>query len=297
MDRRVAGLVVLVATLISMLVLGGITGREVAGSAVLTPAPAAPQAGDCVRQSDVEWIPISCTSPHTAEVVQGWTALSTPGIDVYDKCITAARQYLPPPPEDGTPSATWSAPPVMSTTMLVSGPGRDQVSHWSWQACVIRPIISDENHAGYRGRLRDVTSTGNLPVELRRCFVRPGTLGVVGISCAQGHLGEILAARQLRVFTSSDQLDDTSTNPEVNAQCRGIARRATATSDPTYGGRLAVVVNLHATGMGFVVSIASRGEVSQSYVLYEASCSVESVSGHELYASVVGLGARPLPIR
>ena len=76
-----------------------------------------------------------------------------------------------------------------------------------------------------------------------------------------------------------------------------IATATTAAADPTYGGRLQVVVNLHATGMGFVTSGDLVSNTAQSYVLYQASCALQSASGRELSASIVGLGSGPLPLQ
>ena len=164
---------------------------------------------------------------------------------------------------------------------------------------MVRPILLGSEQAGYRGRLRDVPATGVLPAELRPCFNRPVALAVVGVPCNSRHTGEVLAARQLQVFGSTTAVDTTASSPQVQAECLAIARRTTAAADPTYGGRLQVVVNLHATGMGFVVSKESSGtaSTSQSYVLYQASCALQAATGHELSASIVGLGSGPLPLQ
>jgi hypothetical protein len=287
-----------ILTVISVLVVNARVGRSVPGGALRMPVPIAPGSGQCLSSTPTGWIAVDCADPHTAEIVQSWSASVTAPVTLYEKCMTAGRAYLGDQwgqSGDSPVRAAWSVPPVMSSTVLVSGPGLKAVKGWSWQACVVRPILLGQLD-GYRGRLRDVPATGVLPVELRPCFNRPAATVVVGVACTAPHTGEVLAARPLQVFGSTTQSDDdTATSPEVNAECLGIARRTTAAADPTYGGRLEVVVNLHATGMGFEVSTSATNS-SQSYVLYQASCALQVATGQELSASIVGLGSRPLPI-
>lgn len=288
-----------IITVIGVVTINAVAGRTVPGVAGRTPAAAAPAAGLCLSITRTGWVPVGCAEPHTAEIVQGWSASESSDVTLYEKCMTAGRAYLGEQwgqSGDSPTQAVWSVPPVMSSTVLVFGPGRRLVEGWSWRACVVRPILVGDAGAGYRGRLRDVPATGVLPAELRPCFNRPQAVGVVGVSCAARHAGEVLATRSLQVFDSSSELDAIATNPGVTAECLGIARRSTAAADPTYGGRLQVVVNLHATGMGFVVSKDSSG-ASASYVLYQASCALQAAGGRELSASIIGLGSGQLPLR
>ncbi len=291
-----------IVTLIGVLIVNATADRSVAGSATPLPTPTAPDSGSCLSITRAGWVGIDCADPHTVEIVQSWSASDASDaseVRLYERCIAAGQAYLGDQGGQSGDSPTrsgWSVPPVMSSTVLVSGPGRSMVKGWSWHACVVRPILLGTDNAGYRGRLRDVPATGVLPVELRPCFNRPGAVGVVGVPCSARHTGEVLAARQLQVFGSTTGTDTTTTSPQVQAECFGIARRTTAAADPTYGGRLQVVVNMHATGMGFVVSRESSGNASQSYVLYQASCALQAGSGHELSGSIVGLGPGPLPL-
>lgn len=288
-----------VITVIGVLTINALAGRTVPGAAGRVPAPPAPDSGSCLSITRTGWTAVGCAEAHTAEIVQSWPASARSEVGLYEKCMTAGRAYLGDQWGQSGDSATqpvWSVPPVMSSTVLVFGPGTRLVDGWSWRACVVRPILVGNAGAGYRGRLRDVPATGVLPAELRPCFNRPEAIGVVGVACTARHTGEVLAARSLQVFGSTTGQDSIATYPEVTAECLGIARRTTAAADPTYGGRLQVVVNLHATGMGFVTSDGTSGNGSQSYVLYQASCALQTGSGRELSASIVGLGSGPLPL-
>lgn len=289
--------------LVGVLIINATVERSAAGTAVRLSLPVPPGAGSCLSSTRSGWLPVDCADPHTAEVVQSWSASDRPQPGRYEQCLAAGQAYLGDQSGQSGDSPTtseWSLPPVMSSTMLLNGPGTTLVSGWSWQACAVRPMLLGAGGAGYRGRLHDVPVTGVLPAELRRCFNRPGTTWVVGVSCSDRHTGEVLAARQLRVFGSTAALDSTASSPQLQAECLLIARRTTAAVDPTYGGRLQVVVNLHATGMGFVTSMTSVDAPvadSHSYVLYQASCALQTAaSGAALVASVVGLGSGALPI-
>ena len=304
MERRVAGLVTVALTLISVLVINGAVGRVLGGSARRLPVPIPPAAGTCLRQSPSEWTATRCDAVHTAEVAQSWPAVRLPAMDLYEACMAAGRTYLTGPSAaspDGQYSgqSTWSAPSVMTTTTLAHGPGAALTNGWSWQACIVRPILPDPNTVGYRGRLRDASASGSLPVELRPCFILPEGIGPVGTSCAVSHAGEVLAGRTLEMFGLNNQFEAVATDPEINAQCVEIARRVTGSADPTYGGTLAVVVNLRATGMGFQLSpgAGKKPPSSRSYTLYQANCSLEAAAGRQLYASLVGLGAASPPLR
>jgi hypothetical protein len=300
MQRRAAGLVLVIIALIGVLMVNATVDRSVAGAATRMSIPAAPATGSCLARRTSGWVDVDCADPHTAETVQSWSAADVSQAGRYTTCKSAGQVYLGDrwgQSGDSPPTGGWSLPSVMSSTVLVTGPGSTLVRGWSWQACVVRPILLGAEGAGYRGRLRDVAATGVLPAELRPCFNRPGASWVVGVSCSDRHTGEVLAARQLRIFGTTTAVDTTASSPEVRAECLGIARRATAAADPTYGGRLQVVVNLHATGMGFVTSTDSPTDNSNSYVLYQASCALQTAASQVgLSASIVGLGAGALPI-
>ena len=301
MQRRAAGLVLVIIALIGVLMVNGTAGRSVAGAATRMAIPAAPTTGSCLARTSSGWVDVDCADPHTAEVVRSWSAADVVLAGRYTLCKSAGRAYLGDQwgqSGDSPPKADWSLPSVMSSTVLVDGPGTSLVRGWSWQACVVRPVLLGAGSAGYRGRLRDVPTTGVLPAELRPCFNRPGAAWVVGVSCSDRHTGEVLAARQLRIFGTTTAVDTTASSPQVRAECLQIARRTTAAADPTYGGRLQVVVNLHATGLGFVTSTNTPVDGSHSYVLYQASCALQTTRpGVELSASIVGLGSGPLPIQ
>src|SRR4051794_32184448 len=167
MQRRAAVLLLVLVTVIGGIVLHATAGRSVAGAAVGVPSPAAPESGSCLTNSRAAgWLPVDCAQLHTAEVVLGWPASAGNSARHYQDCVTAGRAYLGDRrvlPSGGTGQSDWAVPEIMSSTVLVSGPGPTSVRGWSWQACVVRPIALGGTAAGYRGRLQDERATGALP--------------------------------------------------------------------------------------------------------------------------------------
>ncbi len=58
-----------------------------------------------------------------------------------------------------------------------------------------------------------------------------------------------------------------------------------------------MVVNLRANGVGIPASLDPNRDAENAYVLYRASCSVETPDDRRLYASMVDLGSKDLPLR
>lgn len=296
MSRKVAGLYLLVCTLIGALALNVATHQAVPGSAAMLPAPPPPAVGSCVTPSSTGWHVVDCNQPHTAEIAEAWAGSSLPSTNLYQNCVDATSTYLDVQPTNDVDSA-WSSPAVLTRNTLIHGPGTSLAPRWSWQACLVSPTVPDLDTAGYRGRLRDTLATGRAPVDLRSCFDRPVGVGLVGVSCKRDHVGEILAARMLRVSGDYSDPQPVTTDPSVTRQCADLARRSTGAADPTYGRRLSVVVHLFPTGFGFSVSGNKADDAAASYVLYRASCTLEASAGHQLYGSVFGVGNGPIPLR
>lgn len=297
MRRNVAGLLVVVCTLVGVLAINRAAPQTVGGTAGRLPTPAAPQSGTCLLLVPTGWVPADCAEPHMAEVALGWSADQLRSVHLYQECAGATQPYLSATNAPTTTGSSWAVPSVMLTTPIISGPGLSLTGGWSWRACVIRPVLPTRSAGGYRGKVRDSQVTGELPLALRPCYDRPPGLGLIGISCTTGHQGEVLATRQLQIFGSDLKVQTTATDPTVLHECLDIARKSTGSSDPTYGGKLSLVVNLRDIGIRFVVSAASQQERSGSYVRYRASCSLEAAEGRSLYASVVGVGSGPAPLR
>src|ERR1700712_5629713 len=115
MQRRGAGLVLVLFALIGVLIVNATADRSMAGAAARSAIPAAPGTGSCLSSIRSGWVPVSCADPHTAEVVQSWSASDGEQTGRYDTCMTAGQAYLGNPwgqSGDSPTKAGWSLPPV-----------------------------------------------------------------------------------------------------------------------------------------------------------------------------------------
>jgi len=239
---------------------------------------------------------VNCGEPHTSEVVMAWTADPPSTVVRLSACSRLTEVYLGDPSVTISTAGNWSSLPLMTTTAVMHGPGAVLTAGYSWQACTVSPVSAIVYRSGYRGRLGDVLTTGKLPEDLRACYEQPTNI-MVSTPCRTAHVGEVLAARQLRIYGDIGTDRKTAPDPVVRTQCLHIASRLTGAADPTFGGRLSVVVNLRANGVGIPASLDPNRDAENAYVLYRASCSVETPSDRRLYASMVDLGSKDLPLR
>lgn len=269
------GVVLLIGSFLGVAVWGGLAGHAVDGAGVRAELPDPPPMGTCLRLAGAVWMVSSCGEPHTVEVVRVWSAARAPKSELYDGCVQAAQAYVGEP-SDLSRGSGWVTPPVMFSQTLLSGPLAAAVEGWNGYACVIRPIVPDLPAVGYRGRLKGVEQTDGIPIDVRPCYNRPDDdAGLVGVSCAARHVGQILAVRMLRL-AQPNQLRDH--DPVLEEQCRNMAERsgATAGAGPRH---LYVVIYLRATGMGSVTSasLSTENELAGDYTLYQASCAIQAL--------------------
>lgn len=286
----------MLCALVGALVIGAVGPLPHRGSPTRSPAAAAPERGSCLRSAPPGWRIVNCGEPHTSEVVTAWTSdLSSAAVRLW-ACSRLTEVYLGDLSAPASTAENWSPLPLMTTTALRHGPDPVLTVGYSWQACTVSPVSAIVYRSGYRGRLADVLATGKLPEDLRACYEQ-STNVLVSTSCRSAHVGEVLAARQLRIYGDIGTERTTAADPRVRAQCLDIASRLTGAADPTFGGRLSVVVNLRANGVGIPASRDRNRDAENTYVSYRASCSVETPTKRRLYASMVDLGSKKLPLR
>lgn len=292
----------MVSALVGALVFSAIVRFGSPGKAVRAAIPVPPSVGSCVVRSSTGVQVVGCDEPHSAEVSLSWNAdsPSPPPTDPYQTCQTVTASYLRVTQGNGVPAldATgWGITPVPYVVELAHGPQSALVAGWSWQACLVLPVVPKIYQTGYTGRLADLPDSMFTPPNLRPCYLRDSSVRS-GIACGTAHLGEILASQQLRL--TGFRTEDQDTDPARTAQCTAIARTATGAADPTYGGRLSVVIYLQTIGAGATSAPTDDGlgaEISEAFTVSVASCALEVTGRQRLYGSVVGVGDAALPIR
>jgi len=298
MDRRLAGLGVLILVVVAATVVPGLSGRRVAGSAVPKAFPDPPAVGDCAvsapsRQggsfgepSDLEvtavtWGP--CTGPIVGEVVAVQPADDdpmSPGEDWPDSCYRGAAAFAgldmsgPYPTLAGAPPTdpvAW-APAIGANVQRVRPDDEARRAGQSWQACLVTPA----ERGSYRGTLEKAFVSGQVPEEFGLCWngtdlEQQGDL----IACREPHLAQLLALGDAtdRSLMSLD---------ELQSACRAVATLVMRTDRPVQAGELATVLDVVDDGAGSDAPLT-------------AGCFATAVGSRQLGGSLIGLDDRPVP--
>jgi len=303
MDRRLAGIVVLVVAIVAVAVLPTIEGRRVAGSAVATVFPPPPKIGDCVlppfpsdAQSD-GWPPEirvtavrfgSCAGTIVGEVVglrdtETGEASNADRFRTRGPCFRETAAFaglqqsgrsttVPGAPADGP--VAW-LPTVGFIGYLVVPSTRERNAGRSWAAC----LAVAPNQPTYQGSLRNAFTTGVFPDQFGLCWAE-ADLDVMPalLPCAEPHPAELLATGWIRNRSVVSRA-------EIDASCRDIAGRIMRTDDPTRGGVLTVVTDP-----------VRRDGASTPDSPMSVGCFVTPAGAAPLTGTVIGLGVRPVPM-
>ncbi len=328
MNRRVAGCLLILAALIGGLTVSVLVRVGTPGIAARSALPPPPAAGACVVRSQPAALAtpsesvspvgsssgsavvrvVGCNQPHDAEVSASWAGMSVASAnsapaDLYQACQDQTGQYLDTKSGSQVPtlaSGTWGVPPVPFVVQVAHGPSGVLVRGWSWQACLVSPIVPRIFLTGYTGRLADLRLSTPTPPNLRVCYFKNSSIRS-GTSCDLEHFGETFASQRIRIDgVDGVGLIQRDSDPLKMAECAAIAQTATGVEDPTFGGRLTLVVDLNRIGDGGVNVPTGRAdnaeEISQTYALFQASCSLEATGTRRVYGSIVGVGLGPLPL-
>ena len=301
MDRRLAGIVLLVVALVAVIAVPSVTGRRVAGSAVATVFPDPPAVGDClqapfpgaVRSGVPPEIPVtatrfgSCAAAIAGEVVAVWpnesAAMAAAANPRVAPCYQATATFaglessrrstdVPGAPPPGP--VRWKPTIGFDPYHVVPGEQERRAGR-SWTACLAVPT----GHATYRGTLSDAFTTGSLPPEFGLCWAGDdiGRLPVP-VPCNRPHAAELLATGWIR---------DRAAAPTefIDAACPALAARLMRTDDPTRGGQLEVVSDR------FTGNAASNPDSPLTI-----GCIVSATGSQLLSGTVIGLGDRPAPL-
>ncbi len=299
MDRRLAGIVVLVVALVAVAVVPSVAGRRVAGSAVATVFPRPPAVGDClltpfsgaVRSGVPQEIPFtatrfgSCVGMIAGEVVAVWPDAASAQATtsrLAGPCYQATASYaglqssrrstdVPGAQPAGT--VRWKPTIGFIPYHVVPGDQEGRAGR-TWVACLAVPI----GRSMYVGTLRAAFTTGSLPPEFGLCWSGEDIDRLPGpVPCSQPHVAELLATGFIR---------DRRAAPSelIDAACPAMASRLMRTGDPTRGGQLQIVSDRSG-------DVASRSDAPLTI-----GCVVSATGGQLLSGTVIGLGDRPAPL-
>ncbi len=308
MDRRLAGLVVLVVVLVAATALPGFSGRRVAGvaSAMIFPDP--PSVGDCalspldgamsnsgsrtpeVGVTGVTWG--RCTGQVFGEIVDPGFASSAagptnsgsanPSPEPRRRCSRAVAAFAgldpssPRPTIPGTPPfehISWA--PTLGFDPYRVVPGQEErAAGRTWSRCLAAPIV----HRSYQGTLAQAFQTGQLPGEFGLCWSGTDLDRAIDlIPCDEPHVAELLAT----AFVEDRSL---VTRDDYQRTCGQMAALIMRTDAPILSGDLTAVIDpVTSDGQSLPTSPQTVG------------CFVVSVDERRLDQTVIALDDRPVP--
>jgi hypothetical protein len=310
-DRRWAGLVLLIVVALAAVTLPHLGGRRVGGSAVVTVVPGAPQVGSCVTalspapsiqlddapdQTSITYpyaVYGSCDGVVAGEVMSLSNANRSPvGTTVGSYLRAGAACQLDEvnyvgsigpfdPVTIAKPGIAWQAAAFVDS-VLVGPDSLQRAAGQTWTAC----IGATPDRVPYRGRIANALTTGVLPPTFAICWkaLPVSTDPQVDdqlTSCTTPHPVEVLATTQI--------IDDTTTTAQVDASCLGFASRAMRTADPTRGG----VVRISAYSVG---ADSVRPLTTPALMVGYIECIASVAAPQALVGTLIGLGDRPAPI-
>ncbi|MET0863647.1 MAG: septum formation family protein [Nakamurella sp.] len=292
MDRRWWGAAVVALVLLSALILPGIAGARLTGSAQRAPIAGAPAVGDCL-QNDPTGRRAAFDSPGTrvfsgavgpcaernfgevvsVQDVDTFRGSSTERSAVIDPaaCQFPAADYLGwSEPDTPVDAAGWM--PSALQNLVLFGPDSSQFRVGQrWLACVLLPRT-----APYSGSMRD-TRPGPAIDALGSCRATANDTADGYVPCGDPHISEVFGVGAV----------GPADVPELLQACRGIITLEAGLADPTAGGSLSIWVEAG----GSFGDPAQRGHVRKS----AGKCTVAATGGRQLGASLLGVGDGPLP--
>ena len=307
MDRRLAGLVVLVLVLVTATALPGFSGRRVAGVPSAKNFPDPPSVGDCVlspldgavsnsgsRTPEIDVTAVTwgrCTGQVFGEIVATGSAdsgLTNPGstnasserrAGRCSRSVAAFAGLDPTSPRPTIPGAprfehiSWA--PTLGFDPYRVVPGEEErAAGRTWSRCLVAPIV----HRSYQGTLAQAFQTGQMPGEFGLCW--GGTdldLAIDLIRCDEPHAAELLATAFV---------DDRSlvTRDDYQRTCGQMAALIMRTDAPIAGGELTAVIDpVTSDGQSLPTSPQTVG------------CFVASADERLLDQTVIALADRPVP--
>ncbi|WP_420120490.1 hypothetical protein [Nakamurella sp.] len=304
MDRRLAGALLVLLTVVGATVLSSVAGRGLAGTPVAAPLPDPPAVGDCLLGPTVGTA--AATGP--AAIADGRPEPPTfgpcdpAGIDPVAGPVgeVVAVRPMTGPDRTAGPAEAGCRPAALAyaglrprgDTFAVPGSPADDPIQWrysvdvqttwitqlpahpgagSWAACIARPGAAGSGP----GRLADAFAGGALPGGYGTCWQSAELSAAVQVvDCREPHVAELIALGRA-IGTGPVEPD------LVRQSCLDQAALVLRRADPTAGGALSIRVDPERPpGGGAALSPA---------------CFVTAADGRVLVGSLVGIGDGPLP--
>lgn len=306
MDRRLLGVVMLVAAVVAVMAIPSLTGRRTSGTAVAVAFSGPPRVGQCLAPdrpaywvvqpqtgSYVPQVPLdtirfaSCLGLIGGEIVSVWPTSSDPGFVTQaprrNPCYPSTAAYaglqtvgrstdFPGVPAVGP--VLWRPSIGFDPLQIVPGDAERRAGR-DWVACLAIP----SGHAGYVGTLREAFTSGAMPIQFGSCWAGADLDQLpVAVRCDEPHPAQLLAKGRVL-----DQ--NPGSTAAVEQSCTELAGRIMHTTDPTRDGKLKVVIDL-----------PNNGGAETTQPPPTVACFVTTAGPQELSSTLIGLADRPVPL-
>lgn len=315
MERRRAGLLIVVLVLLAAVVMPRFVGRQVIGFPTAAAVPGAPAIGDCLLEApspshgvvssegqaiyqDLRTSPcsggrfgeIAAVLPHGLSV-RATRVADDYGVFSFDDpnrhlCLTAMVDYLDR--SSGTsiwrPSITFESAPLRPTE-LQQRFGQD------WVACAIFVTGRTGTVLHYTGTVRDNVGSGLAPDATPDCLSSKNYFVQHPVDCTQPHPLEAFGLILTHDGAPTGRGGRATTELSIASACSTVVAAATGMPDPTGGGQLQVTAAaVHRASDGtFAPGLSTQDELGT------ATCVAIATSG-QLTGSLRGLGDGPVPL-
>ena len=231
---------------------------------------------------------VDCAQLHEGEVAATWIAEDPNRVSqaTDDGCAGQARDYIGEVVEQQLDN--WALA-VLTWNSLVTRAPRSQRAedYYGWNACVVLA----PGRGRCTGSIRNLADVTTRPAVFGSC--QSYSVGLV--PCTDPHDGERLADIS-GTWTDEQPGPPAGTRLEsieaaLSGGCTAVAKAMTGAADPTYGGRLHIMVWVQE-----LAHVPDSDDETRYATDYLASCEVSAIDG-ELTGSVVGVGDAELPLR
>ena len=303
MDRRWAGVVLLVAAVAAAVVIGNLRSKQVAGSAAAAPLPDPPSVGVCLGQFSGFGYPaeapvVPCDRPHFGEVaaVMPGALPEVTSAGAYDDpnspnnaCPRETNGYLGIAEDVSTSELAWQQTAAVGAE-LIQPTELERKMGSAWVACAAAVGGADLPLQPYDGTLRNAATTGRYPSVLATCPLS-AEQPTLNQNCDYPHEMESFGT-----ITVQKTIDDLAA---ITGTCTDLAQTRTGLTDPTADGRMTVAVLQNESAKSYVVEVPSSGAdpttitPMQTITYY---CVLRTTGAHRLTGPLLGLHGGPVPL-
>jgi len=299
-DRRAAGIAVLILAMVAAIVVGTRNDRSVAGRPTPSPVADPPRVGDCLTGplaadtypalgptgpcDEQRYGEVIAVLPHSLpQVLDPEFDGSTDDLTSPDAiCVRKGMQFMGlsfPPVQGLTPDPpTWFPAASVGPGLIQPNPLAQRFGA-DWTACVVSVYSNLGGSTVYTGTLARVHVIRDYPPNAAICWPDPVLNENPPVSCRQPHVVE--------EFGSMWDVNPSVEPAALQDSCVDLVKAMTGMADPTAAGALQIRV---------VRTSTYQASDDQDTVLAAYGCIVQADLGKLLTGPLLGLRDGPLPL-